>query len=313
MRVSEMRAVGAAAGGESERSRSVIVVAAGSADGPTAVRRLLPSRRRHRRPRRRPTRRSRRAAPSCRRATRTAACSPGAPDYQADVERAIRTLQGEQPALFEGDQVLSTGAYYVGVIRILDRQGLCAAIDGEELGVTEGASSNEQYDILSSKNRARFGPNSYRTTCRPVRRADPAGRPAPSPAGCPLPPSREIACGREPQGQLHRGRRSGHRADPGGQAGAVRLQRPGPGDGLAGSEEPRRAITRAVVDILVKKGYCAKDDGEEIGVKKGSNTFSEQYDVNYQDKYIRTGSGIYRASCYPAGILAGARGALSPP
>jgi hypothetical protein len=51
---------------------------------------------------------------------------------------------------------------------------------------------------------------------------------------------------------------------------------------------------------MVKKGYCAKDDGEEIAVKRGSNTFSEQFDINLSDKYVRMGPGIYRTSCYPA-------------
>ena len=31
---------------------------------------------------------------------------------------------------------------------------------------------------------------------------------------------------------------------------------------------------------MTAKGYCAKHDGEELALKKGSNTFSEQYDVD---------------------------------
>ena len=62
------------------------------------------------------------------------------------------------------------------------------------------------------------------------------------------------------------------------------------------------SYSSGMVAILIQKGYCAKFDGEEIALKRGSNTFSEQYDVNFQDKYIRIGSGIYRASCYPAGF-----------
>jgi len=51
---------------------------------------------------------------------------------------------------------------------------------------------------------------------------------------------------------------------------------------------------------MTTKGYCAKADGEEIALKKGTNARSEQYDVDLQGKYIRRGAGIYRASCYPA-------------
>jgi len=53
------------------------------------------------------------------------------------------------------------------------------------------------------------------------------------------------------------------------------------------------------LDILVAKGYCALFDGEEIAVKR-TNEFSEQYDVNHSDRYLRTGPGSYRGSCYPA-------------
>ena len=54
-----------------------------------------------------------------------------------------------------------------------------------------------------------------------------------------------------------------------------------------------------MVSHLSSKGYCAFFDGEEIQLKR-TNDFTEHYDVNYSDKYIRTGSGIYRGSCYPA-------------
>ena len=133
----------------------------------------------------------------------TAACKTDAPDFQADVDEAIRTLQGEQPQIFDGDQVLSTGAFYVGLIKILDRKGLCAATEGEELGVAKNASYNEQYDVLSAKNGARFGPVSYRATCSPSAVPIPARGCPRQQAGCPLPPSREVACGREPEGQYY--------------------------------------------------------------------------------------------------------------
>jgi hypothetical protein len=55
-----------------------------------------------------------------------------------------------------------------------------------------------------------------------------------------------------------------------------------------------------MVDIMTTKGYCAKHDGEELALKKGTNANSEQYDVDLSGKYIRRGPGIYRVSCYPA-------------
>ena len=55
----------------------------------------------------------------------------------------------------------------------------------------------------------------------------------------------------------------------------------------------------AVVNALAPKGYCGVFDGEEIQLKR-SNELSEHYDVNYADRYVRRGAGIYRTSCYPA-------------
>ena len=226
-------------------------------------------------------------------------CNTEASEYQEIVDRAIRTLQGEQPAIFEGDQVLSIGAYYVGLIKILDRQGLCAATDGEELGVTDRASSNEQFDVLSAQSRARFGPVSYRATCSPSAVPIPQGATMPPPAGCPLPSSREIACGREPEGRYH-----GHV-----EAAIAQLQKDKPelfdfNDTAQGTSWPTvkniDAYFQGAIDILTKQGYCAHHDGEEIVMKTGSNAFSEHYDIDFQHKYIRTGPGIYRLSCYPA-------------
>ncbi len=228
-----------------------------------------------------------------------APCNVETPEYLQTVERAIRTLQGEQPAIFNGDQVLSVGGFYVGVIQILDRQGLCAATEGEELGVTDRASSNEQYDILSAQNRARFGPETYRTTCTPSAVPIPQGALSPAPAGCPLPPSREIACGRDPEGRYLR-----HVEEA-----VAQIQKDKPelfdfNDRAQGTDWPAvknvDAYFSGVVALLVQKGYCARHDGEEVQLKQGSNTFSEQYDIDFQHKYIRTGNGIYRASCYPA-------------
>lgn len=227
-------------------------------------------------------------------------CNPGSPEYQQVVDQAIRTLQAEQPAIFSGDEVLSVGAYYVGVIKILDRQGLCASTEGEELGVTDSASSNEQYDILSAQNRARFGPVSYRTTCIPS--AVPIAMAAlpPATAGCSLPPSREIACGRDASGGLYT-------SDV--EAAIAQIQKDKPelfdfNDYAAGTENPAlknpSAYYQGVVDIMIQKGYCAHHDGEELQVKRGSNTFNEQFDIDFQGKYVRSGAGIYRSSCYPS-------------
>ena len=230
----------------------------------------------------------------------TPSCKTDTPDFQAQVDEAIRTLQGEQPQIFQGDQVLSVGAYYFGLIKILDRQGLCADTEGEELGVAKTASYNEQYDVLSAKNGARFGPVSYRSTCSPSAVPLPTRGLPPQQAGCPLAPSLEIACGREPEGKYY--------VEV--EAAITQILKEKPElfdftDTAPGTDFVRirdyAGYTKGMVDIMTTKGYCAKHDGEELALKKGSNTSSEQYDVDLQGGlYIRRGPGIYRVSCYPA-------------
>ena len=229
----------------------------------------------------------------------TAACKTDAPDFQAQVDEAIRTLQREQPQMFDGDQVLSTGAYYVGLIRVLDRQGLCAATDGEELGVTNSASYNEQYDVLSAKGGVRFGPGSYRVTCSPSTVPLPSPGLPPQQQGCPLPPSIEIACGKEPEGKFY--------LDV--EAAITQILKDKPELFDFSMTAPatdwvlildHAGYNKGMVDIMTTKGYCAKHDGEELALKKGTNASSEQYDVDYAGKYIRRGPGTYQVSCYPA-------------
>lgn len=201
--------------------------------------------------------------------------------------------------MFDGSQVLSAGGFYVGLIKVLDRKGLCAATEGEELGVASSAAYNEQYDVLSAKGGVRFGPGSYRVTCSPSAVPMPSLGLPPQQQGCPLPPSREIACGREPEGRYY--------GDV--DAAITQILKDKPElfdftDMAAGTDWARildlDAYNKGMVDIMTTKGYCAKHDGEELALKKGTNASSEQYDVDRSGKYIRRGPGSYRVSCYPA-------------
>jgi hypothetical protein len=108
-----------------------------------------------------------------------------------------------------------------------------------------------------------------------------------------------VACGREPYGQFYEDV----------EAAITQILSTRPelfdfGQWAPGTDFPLvkdiDAYHKGVADIMTTKGYCAKADGEEIALKKGTNARSEQYDVDLQGKYIRRGAGIYRASCYPA-------------
>ena len=127
----------------------------------------------------------------------------------------------------------------------------------------------------------------------PLARANPA----PSPAGCSLPPSSEVACGRTTPQFLD---------DVEAAVDQVLKQKPELfdfGRTASGTDWPlvkdMPAYHLAVVNALATKGYCGRFDGEEIQLKR-SNETSEHYDVNYADRYVRRGPGIYRTSCYPA-------------
>jgi hypothetical protein len=228
----------------------------------------------------------------------SASCQQEPPDFEDAVEEAIQTLQAQEPSIFTGDVVVSVGAYYVGIIRILDGKGLCAATDGEELGVARTTGYNEQYDVLTSRNQVRHAPTAYRTTCFPSAVPIAQAPLPPNQAGCPLPSSREVACSREYEGRYYNDV----------QAAVDQIQKDRPElfdftDTAKGTDWPRlkdlNAYLDGVVEILRQKGYCAIT-GEEIGVKKDTNEFNEQYDIELSGQYIRSGPGMYRSTCYPA-------------
>ncbi|MCC6276506.1 MAG: hypothetical protein IT289_01175 [Oligoflexia bacterium] len=57
----------------------------------------------------------------------------------------------------------------------------------------------------------------------------------------------------------------------------------------------------AVANVMRGMGYCVHPDvGEEIAIKKNTNSFNEQYDILTWQLWMRRGAGSYRASCYPS-------------
>jgi hypothetical protein len=220
-------------------------------------------------------------------------CRDDSPTFLGEVSDAIRELKSQHPEYFDrGDIVNNVGGYYVGVIRNLDKQGICAGFDGEELTVKNSAEFNDQYKILTSWNQVR---EYYIGTCYPAVFPLSRSAPAPSPDGCSLPPSAEVACG-TPDSQFVGEVLSA--------IDQVTVQKPELFDfGSTSNGWPlvkdMPSYHAAVIQALTQKGYCGKFDGEEIAVKR-TNDFTEHFDINYADKYIRKGPGIYRGSCYPA-------------
>jgi hypothetical protein len=220
-------------------------------------------------------------------------CRDTAPEFLQQVQDAVSTLKHEHPEIFDGNTILNGGAYYVGLIRLLDRSNLCAAFDGNELAVKSSNEFSEQYRVQTWWREVRTV-GIYMGACFPAVFPLPRDAPPP-PAGCPLPSSTEVACDRiDPR----------FAADVEAAIDQVMKQRPELFDFTQLSGEwplvkDLAAYHTAVVDVLAGRGFCGRFDGEEIVIKR-SNEFSEHYDVNLSDKYVRRGPGAYRGSCYPA-------------
>jgi hypothetical protein len=56
---------------------------------------------------------------------------------------------------------------------------------------------------------------------------------------------------------------------------------------------------REVVETLRRRGFCALDDGQEIGIKT-TNDFSDHYQILSSDLFIIRGLPSYRSTCFPA-------------
>jgi hypothetical protein len=233
--------------------------------------------------------------------TESGRCDMSGPTFQGEVEQAIADLQRQQPNIFEdtsgGTLILSPGRFFVGVIENLDKKGICAGFDTEELQVKTSNEFNDQFALRTSRGYLRYGPSIYRATCFP------AAFPLPPPPflpnnGCKLAPSRELTCSRENEffylGDVERS------------IDDVMKQHPevfdfgvhAPGLDYPGVRD-FEAYHQYVVQSLIAKGYCAIFDSEEIQVKRESR-FSEHYDIFLGDGYVRRGEGAYRSTCWPA-------------
>jgi hypothetical protein len=231
-------------------------------------------------------------------------CRPEGPTYLDQLDEAIERVVSQKPQIFDqGDirgageyLVLSEGQFFVGVIQQLDQLGLCAGLYGEELSITDRPDFSDNYDIHLATGHIRRGDSSYRSTCYPASFTNPTAGPGVV-AGCSLPHSLPISCKRESPVFLQAitdALVEMTRTQPGvfdlgdarGDASGFRVLDPG-------------AYTSGVVNILLRNGFCARWDGEEINIKT-NNVSSENYDILRADGYMRRGEGSYRVTCYPA-------------
>ena len=241
---------------------------------------------------------------SCSRIGRASAynCRREAPTFQNEMQAAIDELVAEKPEIFEhtdlGACVRSTGQFYVGIIEKLDKKGLCAGFDGEEVGREEQQRLQRPVPPAQLKLIVNQHSYSYEVTCYPAAFPSPLPGFAPSNPGCALPSSRYITCGLRGVQLLRRRQRQPR---PGGPPDAAGV-RPGDQRGEAGGYRIVNpdGFKAGLIGAMASRGYCARHDGEEFVFKKGSNKSSEHYDLESSQGYVRRGEGTYQTTCYPA-------------
>jgi hypothetical protein len=232
-------------------------------------------------------------------------CAADGPSFQPQIEKAMDQLIAQHPEIFNlGEQsgagqyrVRSPGRYYVGLMKNLEAQGVCAGFDGEELQVKNANSFSDQYHVMTSAFYMRRGVASYRTTCSPAVFPTPPP-PFPPSNGCALPGSLEVTCDHEDE--------EFYRADVERAIAKVAQEHPElfnfsntqPGTDWFAIIDNDKYFAE-MVKAMISFGYCSRYDGEELVVKKG-NEFSEHYDIFAGEGYIRRGPGSYRSSCFPA-------------
>ncbi len=228
-------------------------------------------------------------------------CPTEGPTFLAQVQTAIAQVHSQQPEIFQdaggNTLVVSPGRFLVGVMNNLDRMGLCAGFDSEEIQVANSSSFNDQYHLLTSRGYLRTDPSIYRATCHPA--AIPMPHPPFHPAnpGCRLPSSLEVTCDTEPQ--------INYAGDVESSLDQVIHDHPEAFDNPQ-AHTPRvndgylNQYHQWFIDAMVQRGYCAWWDSEEVQVKK-ENTFSEHYKIFISDGHVRrVDGGAYRSTCWPA-------------
>jgi hypothetical protein len=207
---------------------------------------------------------------------------------------------GQMFDVVQDNRIKVASAYLKTVIDALDRQGICAAYDGEEMNVRDGGGYNENYDIITADGGVWVN---YNVTCRP---ALPVPAPTPAPpvrdADCrTLPPSAFTFCVREnstydhdvydAQDLLQAEDRA--RATPQIFDFDQRFTSSVPYGYRIVNEQ---LYTSEMLRKLKAKGFCAIYDGDEFVVKR-NGVYSEHFDMTRSDGYaIR----LYNSTCRDA-------------
>jgi hypothetical protein len=103
-------------------------------------------------------------------------CTDDGSHLVKQMDTAIDGVTTSHPEYFDFNDKKCDDCYYVknvdgylnGVIKQLNKQGVCAMWDGEEMAVKSSNNFSEQWDILLASGHIRRPPGAYRGVCRPA-------------------------------------------------------------------------------------------------------------------------------------------------
>jgi hypothetical protein len=238
-------------------------------------------------------------------------CSRGTPNFQGQMTDALtlaRSAQYRDPYtgnvydVVDGNgQIRVAGVYLKTVVDSLDRRGICAVFDGEEINARDGGGYNENWDIITAGGGSWM---SYSVTCAPAQPLPPLPpTPIVKDPTCSIPPSASTFCVKQSPAydfEIY---------DAQDQVIADDRARPKPlvFDFNDSFSKPLPYAYKIINDqmyvseILKKlkaKGMCAIYDGDEFQIKR-NNVLSENYDLTRADNYaIRSYSVTCRDSAF---------------
>ncbi|MBP6702144.1 MAG: hypothetical protein KBH14_11435 [Vicinamibacteria bacterium] len=237
-----------------------------------------------------------------------AGCRMEPADFLRQVTDAVSAAQGatvtdpdsgERYALVQDGLIQSPNAYLKMVVETLDRQGVCAVWDGEELSVRTSSGYNELFDIITGTGSSWI---KYMSTCTPATPLPAIVTPPVQDSECRLAPSRDTYCDRP--ASVHGGDVVSALDELIAQDRLLATPRIfNFSDRQAGIDQGFKVIDTALYfsemrTKLRSRGHCSIRGGDdEVWVKKGTNRLSEHWD-------LLTASGhslrVMAAACHDA-------------
>jgi hypothetical protein len=219
-----------------------------------------------------------------------AGCHQEPSDFLRAVTDAVSAAQNalvtdpdtkEVYALVRNNVIESPSTYLKMIVDSLDKQGLCAVYDGEELNVRNSVAYNEHFDIITGTGGSW---TRYMSTCSPALPLPPVVTPQVQDAECKLAPSKDTFCDRP--GSVYEGDVFGALDELIAQERLLATplifdfneRQPGIAAGWKVRNIP--LYFSELRKKLRVKGYCSLQNGDdELMVKKGTNRFSEHWDL----------------------------------